>query len=288
MSRIIATSKRPVWTALLIALLFHAGLMSIQVGHRVDTGFIRAGLLDGLATVEKLAERTVYGVTYVKDNYLSLVGVREENTRLKAQVDELRMELEKQREDVFEAQRLRTLLALKDTGLGKTVVARVIGRDPTQENQTVTIDKGLSQGVKPDSAVIVPQGVVGRVLYSSNSYAIVQLIIDSQSGIGVMLQSSREQGIITGTGDVELDLNYIDDDSQLKPGDLFLTSGLDRIYPKGLPVGTISSIGPRRGLFKTVQVHPAADLGRLEEVICIIERPEDIDVIDPTESVPSP
>src|SRR5205085_2676684 len=117
---------------------------------------------------------------------------------------------------------------------------------------------------------------------------IVQLIVDSQSAVGVLLQSTRRQGIVRGTGGRELDLDYIDDDNDLKEGDTFVSSGLDRVYPKGLPVGVITAVGPRRGLLKTVQIKPSADLGRLEEVICIIEHPENIDVAEPAQGASSP
>ena len=116
----------------------------------------------------------------------------------------------------------------------------------------------------------------------------MQLIIDSQSAVGVLLESTRRQGIVRGTGGSDLDLDYIDDDSDLKQGDIFLTSGLDRVYPKGLPLGVILSVGPRRGLLKTVQIRPSADLGRLEEVICIIEQSQNLDVPDPAQGVSNP
>jgi rod shape-determining protein MreC len=108
----------------------------------------------------------------------------------------------------------------------------------------------------------------------------VQLVTDSQSAIGVLLQSSRILGVIKGTGERDLELEYIEDDNELKEGELFVTSGQDRIYPKGLPVGVIVSIGARRGLFRSVQIRPTAELGRLEEVICIIERPQLVDAVD--------
>src|SRR5947207_357936 len=171
--------------------------------------------------------------------------------------------------------------------VGKTIVARVIGRDPAR-NQTVTIDKGAAHGVKTDSAVITPAGVVGRVIQTSNFFSIVQLIVDSQSAVGVLVESTRRQGIVRGTGGRDLDLDYIDDDNDLKQGDMFLTSGLDRIYPKGLPLGVITSIGPRRGLLKTVQIRPTADLGRLEEVICVIQQAQNQDVADPAQRVSNP
>ena len=136
--------------------------------------------------------------------------------------------------------------------------------------------------------MITPSGVVGRVINSSNFFSIVQLVVDSQSAVGVMLKSTRRQGILKGNGGREMELDYIDDDNELKEGDLFLSSGNDRIYPKGFPVGVITSIGPRRGLFKAVLIRPSADLGRLEEVLCITERQQSVDVVDPTESPAAP
>ena len=286
MNRIVA-SKKPVWIALGIALVIQTGLVSIQARRRIDTGFVRVWVLDSLAPVEKLVDRSTYAVRSVWDGYIGLIGVHGENQRLKRQVDELQMQLQQHKEDIVELQRLRGMLALPISDVGKTVVARVIGSDPAR-SQTVTIDKGATHGVKPDSAVITPAGVVGRVIHTSNFFSIVQLVIDSQSAVGVLLESTRRQGIVKGTGGRDLDLDYIDDDNDLKPGDLFLTSGLDRVYPKGLPVGVIVSIGPRRGLLKTVQIRPSADLGRLEEVICVIERPQNVDVVDPAQGASNP
>ena len=286
MSRHVATSKKSVWIALAVALVIQTGLISVQARRHIDTSFVRVWILDTLAPIEKLVDRSLQSVSFVWNRYFALIGVYDENQRLKHEVDLLRMQIEKEKEDVLEAQRVRAFLSLQDSSIGKTVVARVIGRDPAR-SQTVTIDKGAAHGVKPDSAVRTPAGIVGRVIHSSHFFSIVQLIVDSQSAVGVVLETTRRQGIVRGTGGRDLDLDYIDDDNDLKEGDIFLTSGLDRIYPKGLPVGVIKSIGPRRGLLKTVQIRPSADLGRLEEVICIIERPQTVDVADP-QGVPNP
>jgi rod shape-determining protein MreC len=288
MTRIIVASKRPIWIALILSMLIHTGLISVQAGHRIDTSFLRAWILDSLAPMEKLVDRSLSGVAYIWGNYFALIGLHQENESLRTQIQTLQMRLDREREEVLEAKRLRELLSIQNPELGKSVVARVIGSDPAHGNQTVTIDKGLSHGVKPDSAVITPNGIVGRVIHSSNFFSIVQLILDAQSGIGVLLESTRRQGIIRGTGGRDLELDYIDDDSDLKEGDAFITSGLDRIYPKGLRVGVIASVGPRRGLFKSVQIRPAADFGRLEEVLCFIDPPQNVDAIDPTQAPPSP
>jgi rod shape-determining protein MreC len=237
--------------------------------------------------MEKLVDRSLYGVTNVWERYFALIGLHDENQRLTARVNELEMQAQQQREEVLEAKRLREMLALQELGLGKSMVARVIGRDPAR-SQTVTIDKGLSHGVRPDSAVITPAGIVGRVIHSSNFFSIVQLINDSQSAVGVMQESTRRLGVLKGTGGRYLDLEFIDDDTDLKEGEKFITSGQDRVYPKGLPVGVITSVGPRRGLFKTVEIRPAADLGRLEEVLLVPEPPESVDVLDPTQGTTAP
>jgi rod shape-determining protein MreC len=287
MSRTVIASKKPIWIALAVALVINTGLISLQGRRRIDASFVRTWLLDTMAPVEKLADRSLYSVSYVWSRYIALIGLHDENARLKRENDDLRLEMIQQREAVLESQRVRALVGLQESGLGKSVIARVIGRDPAR-SQTITIDKGAAHGLKPDAAVITASGIVGRVIHTSNFFSIVQLIIDSQSAVGVMLELTRRQGILRGAGSRDLELDYIDDDNDLKEGDKFLTSGQDRIYPKGLPVGVITSVGPRRGLLKTVQVRPAADLGRLEEVLCITERQENADVIDPTQATPTP
>ena len=288
MNRNVATSKRSVWIALAIALVIQTGLISIQAGGQIDTSFVRVWILDSLAPMEKLVDRSLSGIVYLWDNYVALIGLHRENERLRTQVEELRMMSNRQQQDVLEVQRLRAVLEIRNSGIGRSVVAQVIGRDPARGNQTITVDKGLSHGVKTDTAVMTPDGIVGRVIHSSNFFSIVQLVIDSQSAVGVLESATRRQAILRGAGAVDLELEYIDDDNDLKEGDKFITSGLDRIYPKGLPVGAIVSIGPRRGLFKTIQVRPMADLGRLEEVICMLDRPEIVDVVDPTQGPPIP
>jgi rod shape-determining protein MreC len=280
MSRRLPISRKPLWITLTLVLAIHIGLISFQGRRHVDTGFVRVWMLDSLAPMEKAADRLSYGVRHVWERYIALIGVHDENQRLKRENDELRMQLIEQREAVLEAARIRELTALDQRRLGKSIVARVIGRDPAR-SQTITIDKGAVHGLRPDVAVVTTAGVVGRVIHTSNFFSIVQLIVDSQSAVGVMLQSSRLQGIVKGTGGRNLELDYIDDDNELKTGDAFLSSGADRIYPKGLPVGVITSIGPRRGLIKAVEIRPSVDFGRLEEVLCIIERREDTGLAEP-------
>jgi rod shape-determining protein MreC len=271
------SSKKPVWMTLAAALLVHTILISIQTNHRINTSIVRTWLLDSLSPAEKLVDRTLHGTGSIWDRYFALIGVYDENKRLQAQLDALQLQIATEHEDVLEAERLRQYVGLDDSRLGKTVIARVIGRDPTQSRQSITIDKGRTEGIQPDAAVMTARGVVGRVVYAGNYSAVVQLIVDSEAGVGVLVLPNRRIGILKGNGTGELDLDYIDDDSELKIGDLLITSGDDRIYPKGFPVGIISSIEPpRHNVFKTVRIKPSADLGRLEEVLCVIDKPKSI------------
>jgi rod shape-determining protein MreC len=220
-------------------------------------------------------DRTLHGTGSIWDRYFALLGVYDENQRLHAEVDALKIQVDSEHETIQEAQRLRRLVGLDDSRLGKPIVARVIGRDPTQSRQSITIDKGRTHGVQPDAAIMTPEGIVGRVIYAGNYSSVVQLILDSQSGVGVLVLPNRRLGILKGNGGGELDLDYIDDDSEIQVGQLVITSGDDRIYPKGLPVGSITSVTPpHRSVFKTVRIKPSADLGRLEEVLCIIDKPK--------------
>jgi len=161
-------SKRPIWITLGVVLLVNSVLMSIQTTHRFDTGFLRGWILDSLSPAEKIVDRTLHGTGSIWDRYFALLHVYDDNQRLQQELDSLKMEVARQREDVLEAARLRKLLGIDESVVGKNVVVRVIGRDPTQSHQSVTIDKGRSHGIQPDSAVMTPDGIVGRVISAGN------------------------------------------------------------------------------------------------------------------------
>lgn len=283
----IVVSKKAGWIVLFVALFFHTLLISYQANRKTNTGFVRLWIVDSLAPIEKAIVSSSQGVFSIWHRYVDLVGVRKENEQLRSEIDRLRVLLSQNREQIQEAARFGALLGLKESLVGKSVAARVVGRDPTQLHQTVTVDKGQLQGVRPDSAVITPEGVVGRVIHAGNAYSIVQLISDSQSGIGILVRTTRKQGIVRGTGGRELELEFIEDDNDLKEGDHLLTSGMDGVYPKGLPVGVIVSVGPRRGLIKLVRIRPNADLGRLEEVLCLVDRARNREVLPEPGQPPS-
>ena len=266
----LSRSNRTVWL-LLTAVLFGQFLMVVlPSGGDRETGWVRTLILDGLTPIEKLFDLTFRGAQSAWNNYLGLLDTRRENERLQEEVSELRMEITRDREDVIEAARLRRLLDLDPVVNGRRIVARVIGRDTTPFRRTVTIDKGSVHGLRNDSPVMTPDGVVGRVIETGHLSAIVQLVSDPDSAVGVIVGSGRLQGIAKGDGTRYLELEHIDEHTDPVPGDAVITSGTDRIYPKGLPLGVIVAIGLPRDLMQTARVEPAVDLGKLEEVFCLV------------------
>lgn len=232
---------------------------------------MREFLLDLLVPAEKVVEGGGQAVSGVWNGYFALVGVQEENQKLKADNEQLRMQIQQQDEALREAARLRAFLGVNESGIGKTVVARVIGRDPSRYLQTVTIDKGQSDGVRANHSVITPDGVVGRVLTAATSSAVVQLITDAQSEVAAMFRESRVHALFKGTGGRDLELDFIEDDDGIVVGAEVITSGLDQVHPKGLPLAVISSVGAMGEHFNPMTARPRVDLSRLEEVLVVIE-----------------
>jgi rod shape-determining protein MreC len=269
--RTVIDSKKPAWITLAVALVFNTLLLSAQTSKHFDTSFVRVWLLASLGPFEKFVDAGVHGVENMWNGYIDLIHVRRDNEKLLAENGQLRMEVSKNSEDALELARLRQLLDLGAKPIGKTVVARVIGKDPSQGGQNMTIDKGTKSGIGRDTTIITSDGVVGRVISSSDYFSVVQLIIDSQSAVGFIVRSSRRLGILKGNGSAELEMEFIDDDNDIKQGDELITSGQDQIYPKGIPLGVVLSVGPRQGNFKVVRIRPSVNFGRLEEVLCMTD-----------------
>ena len=259
--------------SLLVVVLFAQVLgLAVQVKRTTETGgtrLIRFWVVNAIAPLEKSLVSTSHGVRNVWRNYVYLRGVRHENRDLKEQVERLRIEQVRLSEDAAQARRLQALLGFKEQFISQTVAAQVIGSSGSDQSHVVYIDKGLSDGVKPDMAVITPDGIVGRVLRVYHASSQVLLINDPDSGVGAILESSRLQGILRGTAAGEIMLRYVMSDEKVVAGERVLTSGGDRIFPKGLPVGAVQQTNPGSDLFLNIRVKPAADLSRLEEVLVV-------------------
>jgi rod shape-determining protein MreC len=207
-------------------------------------------------------------------NYFYLRGVRAENRQLKAQIEHMRLEQVRLSEDAEQAHRLQMLLAFKEQFISKTVAAQVIGTSGSDLSRVIYIDKGKNDGIDRDMAVITADGIVGKVLLVYPSLAQVLLISDQSSGVGAILEKSRLQGVLRGSPNGEIVLERVMSDEMVQPGEPVLTSGGDQIFPKGLPVGTVTKVGNGKDLFLDIKIRPAVHLANLEEVLVLAEKQE--------------
>lgn len=191
------------------------------------------------------------------------------NPLLEERVDYLTGELVRLREVEEENKALRALLEFKRKQPYTGVVARVIGRDLHHWNQSILINKGGADGVVKEAPVVSARGVVGKVIEVAPHLSRVLLIIDRTSGVGGVLQGSRQAGIVEGAGGTCV-MKYLPRRLPISPGEIVLTSGLGRIYPPGLLIGTITSVYEQEfGLFKSADLEPATHFDRLEQVMVL-------------------
>jgi rod shape-determining protein MreC len=257
----------------LVGVLFAQVLgLAVQVKRTTDTEstrLIRIWAVNSVTPFEKVLNWVHGGTGNLWHNYFYLRGVRKENRDLRAEIERLRLEQVRLNEDAAQARRLQALLAFKEQFISQTIPAQVIGSGGSEQSRILYIDKGEHSGLKPDMAVITVDGIVGKVLKVFGSTSQILLIDDQSSGVGGILEKSRLQGIVRGTPAGEVVLEHIMGDNAVQPGEEVRTSGGDRIFPKGLPVGTVTHVGNGQDLFLSIRIRPAANLSKLEEVLVV-------------------
>jgi rod shape-determining protein MreC len=204
------------------------------------------------------------------EQYVALQGIREENQQLRKEIEWLRGQHNQFRESVAATERLTGLLQFKEQALPAMVAAHVIGRDATNRYRAIILNKGESDGIKPDMGVVTPAGVVGRVVKTTGASSVVLLVTDPNNAIAGLIQRTRDEGIVEGTQQGLAQMKYIPLLSTLLDGDRVVTSGLVGGFPRGLVIGTITHIDKQEGaLFQSAELMPEVDFGRVEEVLVI-------------------
>ncbi len=199
----------------------------------------------------------------------SLSDLKLENQRLTAKVAELT-------ESKKTATRLEKMLKLKSTYNLKSTAAKIIGTSADGYTSTVTIDKGSADGMKINMPVTSSVGVIGQIIEVSRSTSKVRLLTDENSGISAMVQDTRAQGMLHGQADGTLKLDYVTTDSDVKVGDIIITSGIGGVYPKGLPLGTVTAVDKStNSVYYTITVKAQATMENNEEVLVITSLTDD-------------
>jgi rod shape-determining protein MreC len=212
-----------------------------------------------------------YNVRHGWSNYVDLRNTRQENRDLQNQIARLRLEQAAFAEDARQGHRLQALLDFQQHYVATTIAAQVIGTSGSDLSRVISIDKGSKDGLKPDLAVITPDGIVGKLRDVFPHTSQVLLISDQTSGAGVVLTTTRIRAILRGSTTGQIQINNLTPDSRIKAGEQVLSSGGDQVYPRGLPVGTIESVAPDpdHQPYTLIKLRPAVNLDQLEEVLII-------------------
>jgi rod shape-determining protein MreC len=259
--------------AVLIPLLvLHLALLSLQIEDHSGTLLLKTWVLAIQAPILSASSAVTGSVRRFCYNYVWMVGARSENESLQEEVRKLSLLNSSYEQIRQENLRLRRLVSLSETLQNETLAARVIARTPSFLANVIYIDRGLQDGVHVDDAVVSGDGIVGRTVLVSQHQSQVQLITNPDASVGVILEHSRTPGVLRGTGDYLLDLNYISNTEPVAVGDMVLSSGLDGIFPKGLAVGKVMDSSKGKGVFRSIRVQPGADLTRLEEVLILLRQ----------------
>lgn len=259
-------------TVIFVGAIIAAALVLLSYNLRYDAGtsVLKRIVMEAAEPAQKMFTASVEAVENAWRRYIHLVGLEEENRKLKGKVAALQEELILYKEGNLEAQRLKKLLSLKDTYPHRFIAARVIGKELSMISKTLWIDKGKAHDLKPGMPVLVSPGLIGRLTDVSWHSSKVLLLVDENSNVDVLIQRTRVQGIARGAGSRGCMLRYVPKIQDVKEGDVVVTSGLSNIFPKGLLVGKVSYVNRvDAGLFSKIYVAPFADLASVEEVMVL-------------------
>ncbi|HUG53531.1 MAG TPA: rod shape-determining protein MreC [Vicinamibacteria bacterium] len=255
--------------------LAHLVVISRQVERGGGASLLGQTVFAVLSPFQRVVGAGVGAVVATWSGYLDLRGVYRENQELRSRMAALEMEMQRQQDLVREAERLREIAEVKPVLPFETVVGQVIATEGVPWYRTVTLNRGLLDGVNLKAPVISTTGVVGRVVALAPRAARVQLLLDHESGLGVRIERSRITAVVSGQAGFAdqvgnlLAMKYVPVLADVVVGDVVVTSGLDRMFPKGLMVGRVQAVRSGGGLFKEILVAPSARFERLEELMVI-------------------
>lgn len=235
-------------------------VISTNVGIEV-TGFVLRSIT---------AVQTAFTDTW--DNYINLVGVKEENDRLKNELFKVKQELALAKEEKAELDRLRKLVSIDYLTEWKSVGTRILAWRLGANDffESFVLSKGFFSGAKVGTPIINADGLVGRVLKAGPYTSIALLLTDSGSSVSVISEKGRVSGILQGNGHNQLlSMRFVKQNEEIKPGERIITSGLDLSFPKGIPVGEVVSVEYGSNSMLDIQVKPLVVFDKLEEVLLL-------------------
>lgn len=257
-------------TVLLLVIFAQLLLLAYQVKTSQDVRLVRVWAVTAVTPLARFVEGVRLGTTNLLEQYVLLRHQGEENRRLKGELGRLKMENQRLQSELETADRLRLLSAFQSRTPSRTLAARVIGTGTGASSKVVFVNRGSSSGVMKGMAVVTPDGIVGKIIAAYPIASQVLLVTDPSFAAGVVSQKHRVHGTLKGRGYEACLVDYIQNERPVESGEWFYTSGDDGVFPKGLPVGMVTSSRPGE-MFKQIYVTPAGLQRGLEEVLVVLE-----------------
>jgi rod shape-determining protein MreC len=254
------------------ALLAQVLLLAMQIKKDSRGRMIRVWAVSAASPFERSGAWGFGKVRDVWNHYFALQTTSRENEALRVENDSLKLAISQLQSRAAEADRLAALLSFRQAHAAVPMLgARVIAVSAGTASRTIEVDRGERDGVIRNMAVITPDGAVGKVIAVYRDTSQVLLLTDKEGGAGAMLVNSRTQGPVGGTGEPTMVMKYVATEQEVQVGELIVTSGMDKIFPRDIPVGTVIEVKPGNP-FKQIRVQPAAKLDRLEAVIVLLSQ----------------
>ena len=259
-------------SVLVVVIVAQLLLLAYQIKSNRDVRLIRVWAVSAVTPLARVLEALrSNSIGFVRD-YIVVLNVREDNKRLRTDLDKMKMENQFLKTELSTADRARALAAFQTRTQSRTIAARIIGAGTSATSRVVFVDRGTTSGVQRGMAVVTPDGIVGKVqnVYPNSSQ--VLLITDSSFAAGVISQKHRVHGTLKGQGLGQTTgiVDYVQNEETVEPGEWFYTSGDDLIFPKGMPVGTARVVRPGK-VFKEIYLDPSGFQNGPEEVLIVIE-----------------
>jgi len=254
---------------LVVVIVVQVLYLAYQVRTGRDERLIRVWAVSAVTPMAGIVEATRHNTIGFLKDYFLLLDVREQNRQLKRDNDQLRLENVFYRNQLTTAEHAQTLTKFQTKSPSKTVAARVIGDSTVSTAKAVFVDRGSTSGIEKGMAVVTPDGIVGKVAAVYPLVSQVLLVTDSTFKVGVESQKGHVHGSLNcGLGHCVVE--QIQNEEDIANGEWFFTSGEDRIFPKGFPVGTVVSAQPGNGM-KDVRLNLSGAPGGTEEVLVVLE-----------------
>jgi rod shape-determining protein MreC len=261
--------------ALVVLLVIALPIIAINIERRNpgDLRWYDRPLTYFISPAQEAFSNFSIGITSTVSFYLNLLDVKKENRLLKEEVEKMKLAMASLEEIKSENKRLDSLLQFQSHRTSIMIPAQVVASDLfSSDYASIKINKGARDNIKKGMGVLTPEGVVGYVLSVQNSYATVLLLTDRNAVIDSVVQRTRARGISEGMGRDAVKLKYVQRTDEIAPGDVAVTGGQDGAFPKGVPLGIVTSVVRTKfGVSQKVEMKPAIDVSRVEEVLVILD-----------------